>query len=598
MPCVQNARVMNTRSNTLNASKRTCLRLALLFFSLLGCWSWAAAGPLNLHSETTQLSLDGVAQQWLDEPGTAQVYDLARPDGPARWTPLSDQAAFRVRDGQAVWLRFEVQAGRAKKPWFLELPYAPIDELTLYTPSYAPGGQTTWAISQAGDRVAMAQRVNNFHHPLLPVVASPDENSVFFVKLKSPHPFAAKLRLVRQDELLASYTGSILMLGAYFGLLVLGIAVAGTLGYARRDRPLQVFAMNLLLMGLTAAALDGVARVYLWPAWPRWNDLAPTALGYAVFASMGLLVHSAVAGIQQIARVRRVLLAASALGGAMFFGAGSVPGHLRIELLGIYVLTMTALSLWATVRARQRGDEHAGALFLALLPVLLAVVLPMARAMGVPLPRTLVEHALLLCTVAQVPLMLLVLLRRSQQRLEQHSRLSGLDRVDAATGLALEPVFLERGARMLARCRRFGHQGLVVLVDIANADRIERDFEKHRPNELPVRVAARLVALAREVDVVARLSGRRFGMLIEGPVSETEEATMGPRVVASCLMPFADKPEGWVARVHVAYALVPLDGTDMAVLVQRLSDLLQDVPPGSAKAVFTLGSGAVLTQSA
>ncbi len=585
---------MNQKSNTLNASQRMCLRLVLFFFTLFGGFNWVAAQPLSLHSDTSQMSLDGVALQWLDEQGTAQVQDLAKPDGPARWQPLSDQAAFRVRDGQAVWLRFEVLAGRAQKPWFLEMPYAPIDEMNLY----APDGQGGWVASQAGDRVGSAQRVNNFHHPLLPVVASPDKNSVFYVQLKSPHPFAAKLRLVRQDELLASYTGSILLLGAYFGLLLLGIAVAGTLGYARRDRPLQVFALNLLLMGLTAAALDGVARVYLWSAWPVWNDLAPTALGYAVFASMGLLVYSAVAGIAQIARVRRVLLAASTLGAAMFFGAAWVPGPLRIELLGIYVLTMTALSLWATVRARQRGDVHAGALFLALLPVLLAVVLPMARAMGVPLPRTLVEHAMLFCTVAQVPLMLLVLLRRSQQRLEQKSRLSGLDRVDAATGLALEPVFLERGARMLARCQRFGHQGLVVLVDIANADRIERDFEKHRPNELPVRVAARLVALARDVDVVARLSGRRFGMLIEGPVTDTEEATMGPRVVASCLMPFADKPDGWVARVHVAYALVPLDGTDMAVLVQRLSDLLQGVPADSAKAVFTLANNLVLPKAA
>ncbi len=582
---MQNAGIMNPGNNALNITRRICVGLALLLGSLIGFQGRAAALPLNLNSQTSEMSLGGLATQWVDEQGNAQVQDVARLDGPASWEPLNDLAAFRVRDGQAVWLRFEVLAGRVDKPWFLELPYAPVDEMTLYTPT----GQGVWAETRAGDRVATEQRVNNFHHPLLPVVVSPDANRVFFVQLKSPHTFAATLRLVRQDALLASYTGSILLLGGYFGLLLLSIIVAGTLGCARRDRPLQLFAVYLLLMGLTGAALDGVARVYLWPTWPSWNDCAPTTLAYAVFACLGVLVHSAVVGIPQIVRVRRLLLAGSALGSAMALAAAWVPAHLRIELLGCYMLVQTALCLWVTLRARQRGDVHSGGLFLALLPVLLAVLLPMARAMGVHLPATLVDHSVLLFTISQVPVVLLVLMRRSQQRLNQQGRLSGLDRVDAATGLALEPVFLERGARMVARCQRFGHQGLVLLVDIANADRIERDFEQHRPNELPVRVAARLAALAREVDVVARLSGRRFGLLVEGPISETDEATMGPRVVASCLMPFADKPEGWVARVHVAYALVPFDGTDMQELVQRLSEVLQGVPADSAKAVFTLG---------
>jgi two-component system, sensor histidine kinase LadS len=217
----------------------------------------------------------------------------------------------------------------------------------------------------------------------------------------------------------------------------------------------------------------------------------------------------------------------------------------------------------------------------------------MARAMGMPLADNLAQYALLIGSIVEVPIMLLVLLRRSQYRLDQEHRLSGSTHTDQATGLAMEPVFIERGNRMVARCRRFGHQAMVVLVDIANAERIERDFEQHRPNELPARVASRLVAIAREVDVVARLSDCRFGLLVEGPISETEEATIGPRVVASCLMPFADKPEGWVARVRVAYALVPFDGTDMTVLIERLSALLEQVPADDNKAVFTLGTGSM-----
>lgn len=568
----------------------TALRAIARLF-LAACLVWpglAAAAPVlgGLEGARAPVEVRDAAECWLDVSGAATVEQVADGGAPVRWERAPKKASFILRHGQALWLRLGVEAAGAPNQWFLELPYAPVDRITVY--SRGPDG--LWHSSSAGDRVPVSQRPLAYRHPLLPLRLSPDVATEHLVRIESPHEFGATLQLVRQDMLLASDDGLLLMLGSYFGLVALGVAVSLVLALGRRDLPLGLFSAKLLVLALSAAALTGVASVYLWPEWPTWNDLAPTLLAYAVFGLTSALVGSAIAGVSGVQRARKLLYGVALLGAVMVPLAGVIDPYLRIRILGSYALLTALLCVLASMDAWRRGDRHAPGLVLALLPLLVATAFPLLRATGVEFPGNLAQYSVLFGTAAEVPVMLLVLLRRSQERLDHTRRIGDMDRVDPATGLPSTRVFMERGTAMLARSQRFHHQAAVLLIDIANAERIERDFSDHRPDELPLRVASRLLSVARDIDVVARLSDLRFGMLVEGPMSPTDEAAIGPRLVASCLMPFEDKPEGWVARVRVAYALVPLDGDDMQVLVDRLGRLLARVPADSPKAVFTLGN--------
>jgi GGDEF domain-containing protein len=102
-------------------------------------------------------------------------------------------------------------------------------------------------------------------------------------------------------------------------------------------------------------------------------------------------------------------------------------------------------------------------------------------------------------------------------------------------------------------------------------------------------VAERLLSTAREIDSAARLSERRFGMLVEGPFSAEDAAALGPRIVARCLMPYQGLHVECVAQVHVAYALVPYPGSDAQGLLAQLEKLLAAAPARSKRAVFMLG---------
>ena len=63
-------------------------------------------------------------------------------------------------------------------------------------------------------------------------------------------------------------------------------------------------------------------------------------------------------------------------------------------------------------------------------------------------------------------------------------------------------------------------------------------------------------------------------MLIEGPVSDDDAATLGPRIVARCLMPYKGLHIDCVAQVRVAYALVPHQDNGAQSLLSRLEGRL------------------------
>jgi two-component system, sensor histidine kinase LadS len=260
----------------------------------------------------------------------------------------------------------------------------------------------------------------------------------------------------------------------------------------------------------------------------------------------------------------------------------------RLRMLVVYVVAATASGLGIAAWAALRGDRYAPWLLLGTLPVAVGAFAPVARAAGLIPVSFWTSHGMQISIAIELPVMLIVLALRSQHRREHVRRIQGLDRFDPATGLINAAVFQERLVRLITRSERSKLRSAMLLVDIANIEQLRRQYGNDAAHEITLRVAGRLLSVAREIDTVARLADHRFGILMEGPLRANEVAEAGPRVVARCLMPFPSRPMEWVPHVRVAQALIPMDGTDPAQLVGRLELLLATAPADSRRAVFLL----------
>ena len=101
---------------------------------------------------------------------------------------------------------------------------------------------------------------------------------------------------------------------------------------------------------------------------------------------------------------------------------------------------------------------------------------------------------------------------------EYELRIGELDRLahrDALVGLPNRRSFLANLERLISRGNRYGGQGAVIFVDLDGLKSINDRFGHKAGDEALIEVSKLLVQSVRSSDLVARLAGDEFGILLE-----------------------------------------------------------------------------------
>ena len=548
--------------------------------ALAGATIWLAATSMASTSAWSRTVLDLDVQQqpvalkdwgdyWIDGTGqmtAAQVF-AARTNN---WQPTQSDIIYPVKVGQALWIRFTVPPAPDDERWYLEVPYPSVNRASLFT--LDSSGQ--WEEQKSGDLVAVNKWPVPHRHPLLPIALSAETPSRYMLRLENGHSFGVSLQFLSESRMNRSGQQVSLILGIFFGLVGLTVVVSALSALSLRDPAYGFYAASVTLMGLTQATVTGVAGLHLWPDAPAWNDVSTSVLPILELTATLMFVSAVVSLPERSAILHRLFIGIALLGLLAAVAVALVPIDVRMRVLMSYVFLPQILALSALVWAWRRDDRFAPWLILGFAPVILAAACLSARNMGWLPVSFLTQHASQIAAAIELPILMVILMLRSQQHRENKRRILGLDRMDPATGLINGHVFAERMMRMIARSERLKQQSAVMLIDIVNTEQIERDFGRKAAEELPLRVAQRLLSTAREIDSAARLSQRRFGMLVEGPFNAEDAGALGPRSVARSLMPYKGLHLDCTAQVRVAYALVPYQGTDAQSLLNRLEKRL------------------------
>ena len=563
---------------------RKLLAAALLLLAMLAWGGPALARTvLELDAARQPVALKDWGDAWIDTTGDALVENVAT-DRQIRWEPTREGAIYKLRTGKVLWIRFTIPPAPDGERWYLEIPYPSVNGVTLYTPDSIG----RWTSQSAGDSLPVASWPVPHRHPLLPVNVSAEEPRSYLLRVENPHSFSAPLLFVSESYLSHNEQRTSLILGIYFGLSGLAAILSLLSAVSLRDAAYANYGVAVTAMGLTQAAITGIGGLHLWPNAAAWNDMSTFTLPVLTVSALLWFLCAAVSISERSRKITALMNGMAVLGlvAAAVIALAEASGRARLQVAYVGAASLLALSCLAW--AMRRGDHYAGWLGMAMLAPLTGAVFPMARTAGLIPVSFWTQHAMQVGIAIQLPIVLVILMLRSQQRREHNRRIQGLDRIDPATGLMNGEVFAERLARMAARAQRLKYQGAVLLIEIANFDQIRRDFGARSAEELPLQVAGRLLSCARKIDAVARLGPLRFGMLVEGPLTADEIAAAGPRVVARCLMPFDSKPVEWVAQARVAQSPLPAAGIDHARLLEHLEAVLAAVPPDSKRAVFSL----------
>jgi len=165
---------------------------------------------------------------------------------------------------------------------------------------------------------------------------------------------------------------------------------------------------------------------------------------------------------------------------------------------------------------------------------------------------------------------------------------------DHLTGALTRRGFVEQVKKEISRCRRHGRESVLLLMDIDHFKRVNDGYGHPAGDEVLKAVASACSRSLRENDLLGRLGGEEFGILLTetdagGGLEVAEklrsaieglsvDVAEGIRVTASfgvsSFAPSVSRPEDWIAKADEALYSAKRGGRNRCVVANLLADAI------------------------
>ena len=146
-------------------------------------------------------------------------------------------------------------------------------------------------------------------------------------------------------------------------------------------------------------------------------------------------------------------------------------------------------------------------------------------------------------------------------------RIERLAHYDTLTGLPNRTLLNERMPNAFTQARLDGESMAVLVVDVDNFKNINDTFGHGIGDDLLVEVAQRLETLARGEDMIARIGGDTFVMVLAGGTI-AQATNMAQRVIEVLSTPFRTQQLELMVTSSIGVALLPAHGSDFDTLLK------------------------------
>jgi diguanylate cyclase (GGDEF)-like protein len=156
---------------------------------------------------------------------------------------------------------------------------------------------------------------------------------------------------------------------------------------------------------------------------------------------------------------------------------------------------------------------------------------------------------------------------RLQERVEQ---LDQLAHQDSLINLPNRRGFMRELERLIGRVDRYGINAAMLFVDLDGLKMINDTFGHRAGDEALIQVANLLASGVRHSDVVARIGGDEFGILLEASDDDAAHETASRLVDLICSCEFVH--DGDALPLSVAIGVGMIDALDTAEAVMERAD--------------------------
>lgn len=372
--------------------------LALVAGAAAGQPGVATLGPADRYDVSHSFT-------YLEDPGGRLALDEVRqPALQAAFRPVPP-TGYGANFGfthSAIWLRLVVRTPpAASADWLLELAYAPLDHVEVFTQHDGFGYQR----QVGGDLEPFAARVIPHRHHVFPVRFTAAGESVLYLRLRSEGTVTAPVMLWQPRALWQHDQAEYGALSLYFGLL-LGLLFYNLLLFMSvRDIGYLVYVGFVATMAIGQAALTGVGLQFLWPQWISFNNVLPVvALSSSAVFGLQFARHFLSSAVRMPRLDPFMLLQ---IGG---WACAALSGVVLPYSVAVWIVTFMAMVSVATMMvvgtlSIRRGFAGAHLFFTAWVALLAGVVTLGLHNSGVLPSNVLTVNSLLIGSAAEMVLL-------------------------------------------------------------------------------------------------------------------------------------------------------------------------------------------------
>ncbi|MGB7298359.1 MAG: EAL domain-containing protein [Burkholderiaceae bacterium] len=160
---------------------------------------------------------------------------------------------------------------------------------------------------------------------------------------------------------------------------------------------------------------------------------------------------------------------------------------------------------------------------------------------------------------------------------EQNEAISKLATRDTLTGLANRLACHERVSLALKHSRRYNRQFSLLFIDLDRFKRINDTLGHHIGDELLIQVARRLTENVRETDMVSRLGGDEFTVLLEMIELPQTAQAIGTKLLRELSRPYLIEGRELNITASIGIGLYPTDGVDVVEIFKNADTAMYHV---------------------
>ena len=156
----------------------------------------------------------------------------------------------------------------------------------------------------------------------------------------------------------------------------------------------------------------------------------------------------------------------------------------------------------------------------------------------------------------------------------QERMLQQLARSDALTGLPNRRSYDEKLHETVARSARYGHGFALMFLDVDNFKKINDTQGHGAGDEVLKEIAVRLVASVRDTDIVSRLAGDEFTIILDEITKQEDAAGVAQKILNAVRKPFLIAGGSREVSVSIGIICASANATDVASVTKAADDAL------------------------